>query len=321
MKRTFLAAALALLGATLIVPPVMAQGYPSRPITLVVGSPPGSATDAWSRKFAEFLRTRHNATVLIDNKPGADGNIAAQTTLRAAADGYTALMTGNSVHGANANLYKELPFDPINDFEMVGGVVANAMLMVVRADFPANNVAEFVAEAKKRSKPMFFGTSGGSTLGTSELFKMRTGLRMDNVYYKGSPQVITDLIAGQFDLAFIDIHTVRPLIQDGRLKALGISSAKRHPAFPSVASISETVPGFEFRAWIGTVVPAKTPPDVVNRLSAMLQEFVNDPATVSFAASTGSEMLPLGPRQFKTFVESETRMWSEIVRAANIEKK
>jgi tripartite-type tricarboxylate transporter receptor subunit TctC len=320
MKHAFLTAA-CVLAAAFAAPSGHAQAYPSRPVTLVVGSPPGSATDIVSRKFAEHLRAKHGATVIIDNKPGGDGNIAAQSALRAPADGYTVFMTGNSVHGANVNLFKELPFDPIRDFDMIGGVTASPLVLTVRPDFPANNVAEFIAELKKRQKPAFFGTSGASTRGASELFKQRTGLPIDNVTYRGAPQVITDLFAGQFEFAFIDINTVRPFLQDGKLKGLGISSAKRHTALPNIPAIAETLKDFEFRAWIGVVVRAKTPPDVVIKLSMMLQEYVNDAATISFVHGLGSQPLPLDGRQFKDFVEAETKIWADIVRTANIEKK
>lgn len=322
MKKAFLATALALLGFALGVPAgANAQTYPARPITLVVPFPAGSTTDSVARKLAEYMRSKTNATVLVDNKVGADGNIAAQQVLRSPADGYTVFLTGNSVHGANANLYNQLPFDPINDFDMIGGVMTIPMILTVKPEFPAGNVAEFVTEAKKRPKPLFFASGNNSTRGAAELFKARYGVPADHVPYKGSPQVVVDLIAGQFDFAFIDANTAGSFIKDGKLKGLAITSTKRLPSLPNVPTVAEGLPGFQFGAWVGVVVRSKTPADIIAKLSTIVQDFTNDPATVSYLATIGSAPMPMNPKQLKTFVESETKTWAEIVKAANIEKK
>lgn len=324
MKRAFLAAALAaVLGAAFIAPSdARAQAFPAKPITLIVPFPAGSTTDNVARKMAEFFRAKlPGATVLVDNKVGVDGNLAAQFVLRAPADGYTVFVTGNSVHGANANLYKELPFDPINDFQMIGGVMTIPMVLTVKPEFPASNVQEFVAEAKKRAKPMFFATGNNSTRGASELFKARFGLPVDHVPYKGSPQVVADLIAGQFDFAFIDTNTVGGFLKDGRLKALAITSTRRLPSLPNIPTVAESLPGFQFGAWVGVVVRDKTPADVAARLTTLVRDFTNDAATATYLASFGSAPMPMTPPQLKSFIEAETKTWAEIVKAANIEKK
>jgi tripartite-type tricarboxylate transporter receptor subunit TctC len=301
--------------------PGHAQTYPARPITLVVPFPAGSTTDNTARKLAEYMRATLNVTVVVDNKAGADGNVAAQAVLRAAPDGYTLFVTGNSVHGANANLYKELPFDPIKDFDMIAGVMTIPMILAVRPDFPANSVPEFIAEAKKRAKPMFFASGNNSTRGAAELFKARYGIPLDHVPYKGSPQVVADLIAGQFDCAFIDSGTLRGFIQEGKLKGLAITSEKRLASLPNIPTVAEGLPGFQFGAWVGVVARAKTPPDILAKLSATVQAFAKDPATINFLASIGSTPLNMDAQQLRTFVESETKNWAEIVKAANIEKK
>ncbi|MEY4099039.1 MAG: hypothetical protein RL300_210 [Pseudomonadota bacterium] len=321
-KRAFLAASLAFLGIALSAPGLVnAQTYPTKPVTLVVPFPAGSTTDNLARKLADYMRAKINATVLVDNRVGADGNIAAQYVLRMPADGYTVFVTGNSVHGANANLYKELSFDPIKDFDMVGNIMSIPMVLAVKSDFPANNIQEFVAEAKKRQKPMFFATGNNSTRGASELFKLRYGLPVEHVPYKGSPQVVVDLAAGQFDFAFLDTNTVGPFIKDGRLKGLAITSEKRAPSMPNIPAVGESVPGFQFVAWAGVVVREKTPAEVVAKLSTIVHDFAVDPATVAYLASIGSTPMPMNPKQLKSFVESETKTWAEIVKAANIEKK
>jgi tripartite-type tricarboxylate transporter receptor subunit TctC len=274
-----------------------------------------------ARRLADYMRSRTGATVIVDNKVGADGNLAAQFVLRAPADGHTVFLTGNSVHGANANLYQELPFDPINDFDMVGGVMTIPMVLAVRPDFPAANVQEFVAESKKRRKPLFYATGNNSTRGASELFKARYGLAADHVPYRGSPQVLADLIGGHFDFAFIDVNTVSPALKGGRVKGLAITSEKRLPALPEIPTVAESLPGFQFGAWVGVVVRAKTPPDVVAKLSSLVHSFSTDPATTSYLESIGSAPMPMNPKELRSFVESETKTWAEIVKAANIEKK
>jgi len=295
--------------------------WPSKPITLIVPFPAGSTTDNVARKLADYMRSRTNSPVLVDNKAGADGNIAGQYVLRQPADGYTVFITGNSVHGANANLFKEMPFDPILDFEPIGGMMVVPMVLTVRQDFPANDVNEFVAEARKRSKPMFYATGNNSTRGASEIFKLRYNFAAEHVPYKGSPQVVTDLVAGQFDFAFIDANTVRPFLADGRLKGLAITSEKRLSTLPSIPTVAEGLPGFQFGAWAGAVVRAKTPADVKAKLEALVDGYARDPAIVAYFGSINSAAMPMAPAQLGAFIESETKAWAEIVKAANIEKK
>lgn len=322
MKKALLAAALAVAGAAFGTSAAHAQAWPSKPVTLIVPFPAGSTTDNVARKMAEYLRAKlSGATILVENKVGADGNIAAQHVLRQPADGYTVFVTGNSVHGANANLYKELPFDPIKDFDALGGVMTIPMVLTVRPDFPAGSVTEFVAEAKKRAKPLFYATGNNSTRGASELFKLRYGFPADHIPYRGSPQVVADLLGGQFDFAFIDANTVRPFLQDGRLKGLAVTSEKRLGSLPNIPTVAEGLPGFQFGAWVGVVVRAGTPAAVENQLASLIDGFAKDPATVSYLASINSASMPMAPGTLKSFIEAETKTWAEIVRVANIEKK
>ena len=298
-----------------------AQACPAGALTLVVPFPAGSTTDSVGRKMAEFMRARSGNPVVVENRAGADGNIGAQAVLRAPADGCTALLTGNSVHGANANLYRELPFDPLRDFEMVGGVMTIPMVLTVRPDFPARNVEEFVAEAKRRTKPLIYATGNNSTHGATELFKARYTIQADHVPYRGSPQVVSDLVGGQFDFAFIDARTVRSFVQNGRLKALASTSVARLASLPDVPTVAERLPGFQFGAWVGVVVRSGTPAEARAQLSQLTAAFVADPASVTFLESIDSAPMPMNPAELRTFVESETRTWAEIVRLAGIAKK
>jgi tripartite-type tricarboxylate transporter receptor subunit TctC len=321
MRAKLLVVASIVLACLALASPAKAQSYPSRTVTLVVPFPAGSTTDNVARKLAEYVRAATGAVVVVDNKPGADGNLAAQTVLRAEPDGYTVFVTTNSTHAANINIFKELPFDPIKDFEMIGGVMTIPMVLTVKPEFPANDVAEFVAEAKKRAKPLFFASGNTSTRGAAELFKARYGIKMEHVPYRGSPQVVADLLGGQFDCAFIDALSSGNLIREGKLKGLAITSDKRLPDLPNIPTVAEGLPGFELGAWVGVVVRAKTPPGVVARLSGLVQSFAKDPAFVSYLTSIGSTPLQMDATQFRSYVESETKKWAEIVEVGQIEKK
>lgn len=321
MRRTVLRSLLTLAVVALSSTLARAESYPAKLVTIVVPYPAGSTADAVARKLADYLRVRHGATAVVDNRVGAEGNVAAQSVLRAPADGHTLFLTGNSVHGANASLFKELPFDPVKDFDMGGGIMSLPMILVVRSEFPANSVAELIATAKTRQKPLTYGTGNNSTRGAAELFKIRSGVQADHIPYRGSPQVLTDLIGGQIDFAFLDSNTSIPSIKDGRLKALALSGNKRMSRLPAVPSLAETYPGFNFVAWAGVAVRAGAPAATLDGLAGIIRAFSTDPATVAYLASFDSSPMPLSPPELKSAVESDQRIWAEIVKTAQIEKK
>lgn len=298
-----------------------ANSYPSRPITVVVPYPAGSTTDQIGRKLAEYMRIKLNATVIVDNRVGADGNISAQHTLRQPADGYTLLMTSNSVHGANASLYKQLPFDPLKDFDMVGNIMQIPLVLTVRPDFPAKNLREFVAEANKRDKPLMYGAGNTATRGGAELLKSHFKVKMDPVFYRGAPQVLTDLLGGHLDFTVIDASAVSPFLKDGQLKALAVTSERRHPNLPAIRAVSEDAPGFRFVPWIGVVARSKTSPEILDKLSEVVYSFASDPGTKSFLASISSTATPMKPVEFRQFIENDMATWAKIFSEANIEKK
>jgi tripartite-type tricarboxylate transporter receptor subunit TctC len=236
-----------------------AQPYPSQRMTLVVPFPPGSATDSVTRHLAESIRGSTNITVVVENKPGADGNLAALSVLKAEPDGYTAFVTTNSTQAANASLFNALPYDPKTDFAPVAGIMTIPMMLTVKSDFPAKSVAEFVELAKKREKPLSFGSGNTSSRGAAELFRFREGIEMQHVPYRGMPQALTDVIGGQIDCAFADPASARGLVQDGTLRALAVTSSKRLETMPDLPTIAESgLPGYELTAWVGVFVRAKT---------------------------------------------------------------
>src|SRR6202171_1373751 len=204
-----------------------AEPYPSQRITLIVPFPPGSATDGVTRHLAESIRGSTNITVVVENKPGADGNLAALAVLKAEPDGYTAFVTTNWTQAANISLFNSLPYDPKADFAPVAGIMTIPMMLTVKSDFPAKSVAEFVELAKKREKPLSFGSGNTSSRGAAELFRFREGIEMQHVPYRGMPQALTDVIGGQIDCVFADPASARGLVQDGTLRALAETSSKR----------------------------------------------------------------------------------------------
>jgi tripartite-type tricarboxylate transporter receptor subunit TctC len=302
--------------------PAAAQPYPSQRITLIVPFPPGSATDSVTRHLAESIRAATNATVVVENKPGADGNLAALAVLKAEPDGYTAFVTTNSTQAANISLFHSLPYDPKADFAPVAGIMTIPMMLTVKADFPAKTVAEFVALAKQREKPLSFGSGNTSSRGAAELFRYRQAIEMQHVPYRGMPQALTDVLAGQIDCAFADTSSAQGLLQDGKLRALAVTSAKRLETMPDLPTVAESgLPGYELNAWVGVFVRTKTPPEIIGKLNAMVTSFVNSAETKKYMEAIGAAPFPSTPQELAAFQEADTRRWAEIVTTAKIEKK
>jgi tripartite-type tricarboxylate transporter receptor subunit TctC len=221
--------------------PSAALAFPERAITLVVPFPAGSATDGTARRIATELSRLANVPVIVDNKPGADGNIAAMHVLRSDADGYTVFVTTNSTHAANVNLFKSLPFDPKADFAPVTGIATIPIMLTVRSDFPAKSVSEFISLAKTRTnKPLTFGSGSQTGRGAGELFKEREKLQMTHVPYRGSPAALTDLLGGHVDSLFVDPVAAAAMVQKGDLRVLAVTSAARASIMPGIPTLAES---------------------------------------------------------------------------------
>jgi tripartite-type tricarboxylate transporter receptor subunit TctC len=299
-----------------------AEPYPSQRITLIVPFPPGSATDSVTRHLAESIRAATNATIVVENKPGADGNLAALAVLKAEPDGYTAFVTTNSTQAANVSLFNSLPYDPKADFAPVAGIMTIPMMLTVRSDFPAKTVAEFVELAKKREKPLSFGSGNTSSRGAAELFRFREGIAMQHVPYRGMPQALTDVMGGQIDCVFADPASAQGLVQDGKLRALAVTSATRLETMPELPTIAESgLPGYELTAWVGVFVRTKTPPEIIAKLNSLVTAFVNSAEAKNYLATIGATPFPSTPQELGAFQETDTRRWAEIVETAKIEKK
>jgi tripartite-type tricarboxylate transporter receptor subunit TctC len=299
-----------------------AQSYPSRQISVVVPFPAGSATDGVARRLADSIKEATGTTVVVENKPGADGNLAALAVLRAEPDGYTVFVTGNSTHAANVNLFNTMPYDPKADFAAVGGIMTIPMMLTVKPEFPAKTVNEFIAVAKAREKPLSFASGNTSSRGSAELFRSRASITLQHVPYRGMPQGITDVLAGQIDLIFADTSSGMGAVRDGGLRAIAVTSPKRVASLPDVPTIAESgLPGYEFAAWVGVFVHAKTPRDIVTKLNQLVTTFVNNPATTSYLATIGATPFPSTPEELAAFAEADTKRWAEIVDVAKMEKK
>jgi tripartite-type tricarboxylate transporter receptor subunit TctC len=299
-----------------------AESYPSRRINLIVPFPAGSATDAVTRRLAESIRIETGATVLVENKPGADGNLAALAVLKADADGYTVFVTTNSTQAANVSLFNAMPYDPAADLAPVAGIMTIPMMLAVKPEFPAKTVAEFIALAKTREKPISFGSGNTSSRGAAELFQARAGINMHYVPYRGMPQALTDVLAGEIDCVFADPASAQGLIQDGRLRILAVTSSDRLTGMPDVPTLAQAgLSGAELTAWVGVFVRAGTAPDIIAKLSQAVLAFVNSKDTAGYLESVGAKPFPAGPDELKAFEEADTRRWAEIVAIAKIEKK
>jgi tripartite-type tricarboxylate transporter receptor subunit TctC len=309
-----LAASLALMGSA------FAQDYPSKGVTFVVPFAAGSATDQLARGLGQQVSTDSKQAVVVDNKPGASGFIAAQFVAKAPADGYTVLITTNTTHAANEHLYKTMPYDPVKDFAPVTLLGKGGQIMVVNLKIPAKTVQEFIALAKKDPGKYSFGSGSSSSRIAGELFQQMAGVQLLHVPYKSNPLAITDLLGGQIDMMITDNATGLPQVKGGKLRALGMSSLKRTPLAPEVPTIDESgVKGYEMSYWFAAYVPAKTPPAVVARLHNLLVAATQGAAAKSFYESTGTEPLVSSPEELAKFQAAESTKWGRIIKAANIQ--
>lgn len=296
----------------------IAQGYPARPITIVIGSSPGSATDGLARAVGLELTKETGQAVIVDNRAGAFGGIAAQYVARAQPDGYTLFMTTNTTQSANPHLLKKLAYDPIKDFAPVALLAKGSLLLVVNPQVKANTIAELVALAKTLPGKLNYGSGSASAQVATELFQQMTGTKFNYVPYKANPPAVMGLVAGQTDLMTVDLATSLPQVKAGKLRALGISSPRRSPLVPNVPAIAESLPGYEFSYWNAIYAPAGTPAPVVQRLNELARRAMAAPALRQVVEQTGQETALSSPEDLAKFQLSELARWGRIIKAAGI---
>ena len=295
-----------------------AQAYPSRPVRLMVGFPAGSASDIYARLVGQWLSERLAQPFVVENRPGAGGNIGTAAVVNAPPDGYTLLMIA-SANAINATLYERLNFDFLRDIAPIAGPIANPYVMVVNPSFPATTALEFVAYAKANPGKINMGSAGvGSTLHLSgELFKLMTGVDMVHVPNRSGTQ-LTDLIGGQVQVVFNPLPSAIELIMAGKLRALAVSSASRWPTLPDVPTLNEFVPGYEASGWNGVGVPKNTPIEIVDKLNKETNAGFANSDIKARLADLGATAVANTPDKFKTFVAGEIEKWGKVIRAANL---
>jgi len=319
-RRTTLLGAAALVLAAAWPGAVLAQAYPSKPITFVVPFAAGSATDQLARALGQSVTEQTKQAVIVDNKAGASGMLAAQSAARSAPDGYTVLITTNTTQAANEHLYKKMPYDAVKDFAPVTGLGKGGQVLVVNAASPYKSVAELLEAARKKPGKLSFGSGSSSSRVAGEMLKQLSGVDILHVPYKSNPLAITDLLGGQIDLMITDTSTGVPQVKAGKLRALGYSTQKRSVQLPDVPTIAEAgVKGYDMGYWFAAYVPAGTPPAVVTRLNELLIHGVKSAAAKTFFDAAGSEMWTTTPDELAKFQAAETQKWGKVIKAAGIE--
>ena len=310
LTQTLLAGAIALAVAT----SAQAQGFPTKPIRVVVTFPAAGAPDILARLFAD--KAQFGQPVMIDNVPGAGGNIGADKVAKAPADGYTLVMATVGTHSINGSLYPKMPYDMVKDFSPIAHVASAPNLLVVTNDLPVKSVAELISYMKANPNKLSFGSPGiGSSVHVSgELFKSMTGTTMQHVPYKGRQFAIPDLVGGQIQLMFDNMPSALPMAKDGKIRALAQTTAKRSPAAPDVPTVAETVPGFEATTWFAMFAPAGTPRDVVMRINAEMVRVFKLPEVVDNLKTLGLEPWISTPEELAKYQASEIVKWAKVVK-------
>ena len=291
-----------------------AQGFPNKPLRLVVTFPPGGAPDILARLFAE--RAQLGQPVLVDNKPGAGGNIGADAVAKSPPDGYTLVMGTVGTHSINGALYRQMPYDMVKDFTPLGHVASAPNLLVVNNELPVKNVAELINYMKANPNRVSFGSPGiGTSVHVSgELFKAMTGTQMTHVPYKGRQFAIPDLVGGSIQVMFDNMPSALPMAKEGKIRALAQTTLTRSAAAPDVPTVAETVPGFEATTWFAMFAPAGTPRDIVARLNAEMQRVFWLPDVVDRMKSLGLEPWISTPEELAHYQASEIAKWAQVVK-------
>ncbi|MES2482260.1 MAG: tripartite tricarboxylate transporter substrate binding protein [Pseudomonadota bacterium] len=319
-RRSLMGAALGLTAPWLAAVPALAQSWPSQPIRLVSPSPPGGAADVATRLIGKHLAELLGQPVITDNKPGANGVVAGLEALRAGTDGYTVFMGSTTSLVANPYLMKSVPFEPATDFAPVSLIAALPFVLVVHPGLPVKSVKDLVAYAKARPGKVSFASANATSRVAASSFAQSTGVELLHVPYKSAPASLNDVVTGQVDIAFVDYSSARAFLQGGRLRLLGVTSAKRSPLMPDTPTIAESgVPGYEVIGWTAMSVPTGTDPAIVRRLNAEMQKVLSRKDVQQQLASLGQDVILGTPEEFASFMRSERPRWGRMIRAAGLQ--
>lgn len=302
------------------VAPIAQAAWPERPVTVVVPFPPGGPTDLVARVLAKQLADQTGQTFVVENKGGANGNIGMQYVAAAKPDGYTVLYNTSSI-ALSPNLYRNLPFDPVKDFEAVSSTAIIPLVLLAHPSLPVKNVSEFVSYAKAHPGKLSYGSAGAGNvthLGAL-LFLRSVGIDAVHVPYRGSAPAMTDLVGGQVQFMTNTLNDSLGFVRDGKLNALAVSSKARSPQLPDTPTLAETVvPDFEMGAWQGMVVPAGTPTGIVNALNTQIRKALQSPALLKQLQAQGAQPLGSTPSEYSDYIRAEINRWKDVVKAANV---
>ena len=319
MKKALFALLLAV--PALTAPSAMAQQYPSKPIVLVVPFAPGGTSELISRLVAQKLTERLGQQVVVENRPGAAGNIAMEQVARAAPDGYTLILGHIGTLAVNPAMFPKLPYDAIKDFAPVSLIAAVPNIVTVNPAVPAKTLKEFLDLARAKPGSINYGSAGNGSAGhlAMEYLKRIAKSDMVHVPYKGTGPMLTDLLAGQTQATFTGSSPLIPHIKSGKLRALAVGSAVRIPSLPEVPTVAESgFAGFETAQWYGIIAPAKTPPAIIQKLSVEIAQVMKQPDVIARLSGDGTVMIGSTPNEFAAYISKEMKRWGEVVHGANI---
>jgi tripartite-type tricarboxylate transporter receptor subunit TctC len=307
--------------------PAVNPAYPERQIRMVVPFAVGGTSDVLARLIGQHLGEALGQQVVIDNRPGANGNIGSDLVAKAPPDGYTLLLVADGTMVVNPSLYASLPFDPARDFAPIARVALVPLIIVAHPSLQADSAAALIEMGQSDSSSLFFASAGPGSMGhlAGELLKSQTGLKMSHVAYKGGGQAITDVVAGQVPLLVTALATAGPFLKDGRLKAVAVTSAKRVAGAPQVATVAESgvsgVSGFDVSSWYGIVAPKRTPEAIVRRINTELVKILQSPQVRERLETLGAEPIGDSPEQFAAVIADDLPRWAKVVKDANISFK
>jgi tripartite-type tricarboxylate transporter receptor subunit TctC len=313
-----LVAAFGLVASPLFAAAALGETYPNHPVKLLVPFPAGSSTDQVARLLGNELQKALGQPFVVDNRPGAQGSIAADAVAKSESDGYTLLLTTNSPLATNVSLFSKLAYDPVKDFAPIARVGVTAFVLMTRPDFQAKNFKELIALARAQPGKLSGGYGGGGGQVSQALLKAKAAVDIVDVPYRGVPQAVTDLLGGTVSFAFVDLGNAGAMAKSGQLNALGVTLPNRTELAPGVPAIAETLPGYEVVAWFGLVAPAGTPPDIVAKLYDTTVSALAKPEVRQGIALTGTDIATLDPSQFAKFIQSEIPKWAELVKLSGM---
>lgn len=307
----------AALGAAL---PAWAEGYPNKPIKLILSFPPGSTSDLLARYLGDKAAKQLGQPVIVESKPGAQGAIAARMVAKSPADGYTIFLGTNSTHAANVFLIKNLGYDPVRDFTPLTQCATNPLLLVVNGNLSVKSVKELIQYAKGKPGQLSYGSGNTGSLVAAQLFKSLAGIEAVGVNYPGVAQACNDLVGGRLDFMMVDPTVARPFIESGKVRVLGITSRERLPSMPQVAPLAESgIDRYQYASWAGFFAPRKLPEDIKIKLSRIFQDILSEPETEKYLSSMGMIVQSSTPQDFSIFVKNQFHIWEKLIKKSGLQ--